>query len=64
MTVSLVDQLYVVMAQGSPAQIALATSLLEKLKKHPENAEAIDNATALFEAFMHDPYLTRFPREI
>jgi hypothetical protein len=52
------------MAQGSPAQIALATSLLEKLKKHPENAEAIDNATALFEAFMHDPYLTRFPREI
>jgi hypothetical protein len=63
-TVSLVDQLKVVITQGSPAQIALATSLLEKLKDHPENAEAIDDATSLFEAFMHDPHLTRFPRQI
>lgn len=64
MTASLVAQLNVVIAQGSPAQIALATSLLEQLQDHPENAEAIDDATALFEAFMHDPHLTRFPRQI
>ena len=60
MTASGVHKLAVVIAQGSPAQVESATALLADLHANPTNVNAMNNADELFDAFLHDPHLTRF----
>ena len=60
MTASVVQQLALIVSQGSPAQVDSATVLLMELQANPTNVMAANAASALFEAFLHDPHLTRF----
>jgi len=59
-TASIDQQLGVIVSQGSPAQVDSAKVLLMELQENPTNVIAANAASALFEAFLHDPHLTRF----
>jgi phage gp36-like protein len=46
---------------GQPAHAAAAARLLARLAADPDDAEALADAAALVDAYLHDPYLTRYP---
>ncbi len=48
-----------VIDHGAPAQVARARDLLRQLAEHPESMELRTTARALFDAFLHDPHLSR-----
>lgn len=50
-----------VVAQGGPAQAAQARRLLDLLAEDPEDPTAVETANALVDAYLNDPYLTRYP---
>jgi mannose/cellobiose epimerase-like protein (N-acyl-D-glucosamine 2-epimerase family) len=47
--------------RGQPAHAAEAARLLWRLTTDPGDAEALADAAALVDAYLHDPYLTRYP---
>jgi hypothetical protein len=59
MTLTPERMLEVIAQQGSPAHIAEAHRLATVLQANPLDQIAIAEAEALFEAFLHEPYLTR-----
>lgn len=61
MTLTPERMLEVVAQQGSPAHIAEANRLRLVMQATPLNPISIAEAEALFEAFLHEPYLTRNP---
>lgn len=48
-----------VASRGAPAQARKAEDLLTRLESDPGNTASIDEAQALFEAYLHDPYLVK-----
>lgn len=59
MTLTPERMLEVITQQGSSAQIAEANRLQQILQASPSDQILIDEIEALFEAFLHEPYLTR-----
>lgn len=53
------DRLNEVEAKGAPAQATRAAELLAQLTRHPDDQSALDEADALIDAYLHDPYLTK-----
>jgi hypothetical protein len=47
--------------RGQPAHAAEASALLARLAADPVDAAALADADALVDAYLHDPYLTRYP---
>lgn len=48
-----------VAVRGAQAQAARALELRTILESDPSNEAALTEASALYEAFLHDPYLTK-----
>ena len=48
-----------VIEHGAPAQAARAREMAAELRKSPDSEELRRSARALFDAFLHDPHLTR-----
>lgn len=58
-------QLSEVVTQGPPAQAERARDLLRQLDASDEvPAELVDEIQLLYDAYLHDPYLTRNPRDL
>jgi hypothetical protein len=53
------DRLEEVAARGAPAQSAKARELLSRLATDPQDLSAPAETDALFDAYLHDPYLTK-----
>ena len=47
--------------RGQPAHAVEAARLLARLAADPSDARAMSDAAALVDAYLHDPYLTRYP---
>jgi mannose/cellobiose epimerase-like protein (N-acyl-D-glucosamine 2-epimerase family) len=47
--------------RGQPAHAAEAARLLARLAADPDDAQALGDAADLVDAYLHDPYLTRYP---
>jgi mannose/cellobiose epimerase-like protein (N-acyl-D-glucosamine 2-epimerase family) len=47
--------------RGQPAHAAEAARLLARLATDPDDAQSLADAAALVDAYLHDPYLTRYP---
>jgi hypothetical protein len=53
------DRLEEVAARGAHAQSAKARELLSRLATDPQDTSVPAEADALFDAYLHDPYLTK-----
>jgi len=53
------DRLEEVAARGAPAQSAKARELLSRITTDPQDASVSAETDALFDAYLHDPYLTK-----
>lgn len=49
--------------RGAPAQAAKARELLSRLTENPKDPAIPAESDALFEAYLHDPYLTKIEPE-
>jgi hypothetical protein len=54
-------QLREIIDRGQPAHAAEAARLRSLLDRSPDDPAALAAAAALVEAYLHDPYLTRYP---
>jgi uncharacterized protein YozE (UPF0346 family) len=52
-------QLREIQEKGAPAQSQRAIELLTVLEADADHQESVTEADALFEAYLHDPYLTK-----
>lgn len=50
-----------VVQRGGPAQADEARRLLAALAEHPDDPAVAEAADALVDAYLNDPYLTRYP---
>ena len=53
------DQLTEIIEKGAPAQAAKARELLDRMATAPDDASIHAQTDALFDAYLHDPYLTK-----
>jgi hypothetical protein len=52
-----------VIERGQPAHVAEARRLLGLLEEAPDDQEIRAAAAALVDAYLNDPYLTRYPTD-
>jgi hypothetical protein len=53
------DQLTEIIEKGAPAQAAKGRELLDRIATTPDDASIHAETDALFDAYLHDPYLTK-----
>lgn len=53
------DQLREVQLNGAVAQARHASELLTRIAANPNDLELKEEASSLYDAYLHDPYLTK-----